>query len=93
MNQTIEDSKKMAVLVGGHTIVLEATTIEMPPEHAKRTESVLDSIEVGEFQEIKLADCKAKDILSKDQINKQLKEYRATRKTEKALARLATKQR
>lgn len=92
MNQTIEGSKKMAVLVGGDTIVLDVATIEMPPEHARSMESVLDSIEVGDFQVIKMGDCKEKDVLSKEQITL-LKKNRAARKTEKALARLAAKQR
>lgn len=92
MNQTIEGSKEMAVPVGGDTIVLDIAKIEMPPEHAKSMESVLDSIEVGDFQVIKMGDCTEKDVLSKDQINL-LKKNRASRKTEKALARLAAKQR
>lgn len=92
MNQTIEDSGKMAILVGGHTIVLDVATIEMPPEHAKSTESVLDSIEVGDVQEIKMGSCNERDVLSKDQISI-LKQNRAARKTRKALERSTTKQR
>ena len=92
MNRTTEGSKARAIIVGGDTIALEDGRIEMPPEQAKSSEIVLDSIIIGNFQEIKIENCKAEDILSKEQII-ELQKCRAERKTEKALKRQAANQR
>ena len=92
MNRTTEDSKIRAIMVGGDTIALEDGKIEMPPEQAKSSEIVLDNIIIGNFQEIKMENAKAEDILSKKQIA-ELQKYRAERKTEKALKRQAANQR
>lgn len=87
MNRTTEGSKK-AIMIGGDTIALKNGKIEMPPEHAKSTKEVLNNIIVGNFQEIKMEDGRAEDILSKKQIA-ELQKYRAERKTKKAQERLA----
>lgn len=92
MNRTTEDSKIRAIMVGGDTIALEDGKIEMPPEQAKSSEIVLDNIIMGNFQEIKMENAKAEDILSKQQII-ELQKYREERKTEKALKRQAANQR
>ena len=92
MNRTTEDSKIRAIMVGGDTIALEDGKIEMPPEQAKSSEIVLDNIIIGNFQEIKMENAKAEDILSKKQIA-ELQKYRAERKTQKALKRQAANQR
>lgn len=92
MNRTTEDSKARAIIVGGDTIALEDGKIEMPPEQAKSSEKVLDSIIIGNFQEIKMENAKAEEILSKKQII-ELQKYREERKTKKALERLSANQR
>ena len=92
MNQTIEDSKKMVVLVGGDTIVLEDGKLEMPPEQAKNAKEVGNNIEIGNFQEIKVGNCKAEDILSKEQIAILMKNRKA-RKTQRVYARTIANQR
>lgn len=92
MNRTTEDSKIRAIMVGGDTIALEDGKIEMPPEQAKSSEIVLDNIIMGNFQEIKMENAKAEDILSKKQII-ELQKYRDERKTQKALERQAANQR
>lgn len=87
MNRTTEDSRELQVLVGGDTVALEDGTIQMPPEQAKNSEEVLDNIIRGIFQEIKVENGRAEDILSKNKII-DLQKYRAERKTEKAIRRL-----
>lgn len=87
MNRTTEGSEK-AIMIGGDTIALKNGKIEMPPEQAKSTKEVLNNIIVGNFQEIKMEDGRAEDILSKKQIA-ELQKYRAERKTKKAQERLA----
>ena len=92
MNQTTADSRKWQVIVGGDTVSLEDGTIQMPPEQAKSTEVILNNIIIGNFQEIKMENCKAEQVLSKAKIV-DLEKYRAERKTEKALARRIANQR
>lgn len=86
MNHTTEDSKQNAILVGGETYALENGKIEMPPEHAKTTKTIIENIEQGNFMTISIGKCKAEDILSKKDIAKLLK-VRNARKTRSALNR------
>ena len=92
MNQTTEGSKKWQVFAGGQTIPLESGKINIPPKKADRADEVVDNIIIGNFQEIKMQNCRVEDILSNKQIV-QLKKYREERKTKKALERLAANQR
>lgn len=87
MNQTTADSKKIAILVGGDTIVLEDGKLEMPPEQAKNAKEVLNSIFEGLFQEIKVGDCNVQDMNFSKEQRKQLELNREQRKTKKALLR------
>lgn len=91
MNRTIEDSK-LAIVVGGDTIVHEDGKLEMPPEQAKNTKIIIKEIEDGNCITIPVGNCKAEDILSKKQIE-ELKDNREERKTEKAILRKNSKQR
>ena len=90
MNQTTEDSRQ--ILFGGDTIVLEDGRLEMPPEQAKNTSTVVKNIEEGNFITIQVGNCKAEDILSKEQMAI-LKTNRESRKTRQALSREKTNQR
>ena len=76
----------MAIVVGGETVALENGKIEMPPEQAKNTQEILNNIEKGNFQEIKVGNCRAEEILSKKQLEI-LKANRKERRTKKALER------
>ena len=92
MNRTIEGSKKWQVFAGGQTIPFESGKIEIPPKKADRADEVVDNIIIGNFQEIKMENGRAEDILSKKNII-ELQKYREARKTKKALERLAANQR
>lgn len=85
MNQTIDGSRQM--LVGGDTIPLEDGKIEMPSAQAKTTNIVVEEIEQGNSLNITLSDARADEILSDEQVEI-LKANRASRVTEKAIARL-----
>lgn len=94
MNQTIEDSKAIGIMVGGNTIPSEDGKIEMPPEQAKNTKNIAENIEIGNVQVISVGNTTLHDMnFSKEQIET-LKANREARKTAKALARTkATAQR
>lgn len=86
MNRTTEGSNKNIILVGGETYALEDGTIEIPPEQAKTTKAVIENIKLGDFMEIHAGNCRAEDILSKQDIEV-LKQNREERKTRKAVER------
>ena len=87
MNQTTEDSKKIATLVGGDTIVKEDGKLEIPPEQAKNAQNVLNTIFEGMFQEIKVENCNIKDMNFTAEQKVELKQNRNQRKTRLAILR------
>lgn len=87
MNQTTEDSKKLATLVGGDTIVKEDGKLEIPPEQAKNAQNVLNTILEGMFQEIKVENCNIKDMNFTAEQKEELKQNRNQRKTRLAILR------
>ena len=87
MNQTTEDSKNIATLVGGDTIVKEDGKLEIPPEQAKNAQNVLNTIFEGMFQEIKVENCNIKDMNFTAEQKEELKQNRNQRKTRLAILR------
>ena len=87
MNQTTEDSKKIATLVGGDTIVKEDGKLEIPPEQAKNAKNVLNTTFEGMFQEIKVENCNIKDMNFTTEQKEELKQNRNQRKTRLAILR------
>lgn len=87
MNQTTEDSKQLATLVGGDTIVKEDGKLEIPPEQAKNAENVLNTIFEGMFQDIKVEKCNIKDMNFTKEQKEELKHNRNQRKTRLAILR------
>lgn len=87
MNQTTEDSKKIATLVGGDTIVKEDGKLEIPPEQSKNAQNVLNTIFEGMFQEIKVENCNIKDMNFTTEQKEELKQNRNQRKTRLAILR------
>ena len=87
MNQTTEDSKKIATLVGGDTIVKEDGKLEIPPEQAKNAQNFLNTIFEGMFQEIKVENCNIKDMNFTAEQKEELKQNRNQRKTRLAILR------
>ena len=87
MNQTTEDSKKIATLVGGDTIVKEDGKLEIPPEQAKNAQNFLNTIFEGMFQEIKVENCNIKDMNFTTEQKEELKQNRNQRKTRLAILR------
>ena len=81
MNQTTEDSKKIATLVGGDTIVKEDGKLESPPEQAKNAQNVLNTIFEGMFQEIKVENCNIKDMNFTAEQKEEFNEWELKNKT------------
>lgn len=86
MNRTTEGSNQNIILVGGETFALENGKIEMPPEQAKTTKSIISHIKQGNFMTISVGNCKAEDVLSPKDVAK-LQKIRSARKTRSALKR------
>lgn len=86
MNRTTEGSRKWQILVGGDTKKIQNDKLEMPPQNAKSTEDVMNSILKGEVTYIKVNEGKVEN-LTKQQV-KEILDARKNRKTETALRRM-----
>lgn len=73
MSHAIEDSNKIAKLVGGCIYPEEEGTITIPPEQAKDFTPTIEALEEGQEMEVTAKDCEAIEVLKEPQIAELLK--------------------